>query len=167
MPRNFFASAGCYLYVPHNEVNTTMPMEAIAEQISFSAIAPQDIAEFHRQRDKIHASVIDRILNTPGMEKIAGDEEKMRIAHESAKVLIENFHATVKYQLPAALLEYLDWLRRYLGSRAFPETMLPTMLTGIRNGAHAFLDDYNSDEIGSVLMQLRTREVRAAQGGAA
>lgn len=142
-------------------------MEAVAEQITFSAIAPQDIAEFHRQRDKIHAAVIDRIHNAPGMEVIAGDEEKMRIAHESAKILIENFYATVKYQLPGALLEYLDWLRGYLKSRDFPETMLPTMLTGIRNGAHAFLDDYNSDEIGSVLMQLRKREVRSKEGGAA
>ncbi|GEM_PF-1436154 len=144
-----------------------MPMEAVAEKISFSAIAPQDIAEFHRQRDKIHAAVIDRIHNTPGMEAIAGDEEKMRIAHESVKILIENFHATVKYQLPGALLDYLDWLRRYLRSRDFPAAFVASILTSMRNGAHAFLDEYNSDDLGAVLMELRRREERMAEGGAA
>lgn len=142
-------------------------MEAVAEQISFSAIAPQDIVEFHRQREKIHAAVVDKILNTSGMEAIAGDEEKKRIADESVKILIENFYVTVKYQLPGALLEYLDWLRRYFRSRDLPATLLPAMITAIRNGAHAFLEDYNSDDIGVVLMQLRKREKRMAEGGAA
>ncbi|MBN1447792.1 MAG: hypothetical protein JXA28_07660 [Bacteroidetes bacterium] len=141
-----------------------MPMEAVAEQIHFGGIAPQDIEEFHRQREKILSAVCDKIVHTPGLETLAGDEEKMRLAHESAKIFIENFHATVKYQLPGALLEYLDWLRGFLNSRGFPPAFLPILISAVRTGAHAFLEIYNSDEIGAVLLQFRKREELAAQG---
>lgn len=141
-----------------------MPMEAVAEQISFSGIAPQDIEEFHRQREKILAAVCDKIAKPSELGSVCSDHEKMRLAMESTKIFIENFHATVKYQLPAALLEYLDWLRRFLKSRDFPAKTLPTIIGAVRNAAHAFLGDYNSDDIGAVLMQLRKREEKAVEG---
>ena len=115
-------------------------MEAVAAPISFDAISQEVLATFHRQREKILTAVCERVATSPAFSELAADNARMRIAHESSKILIENFYATAKYRLPGALLEYLDWLRGYLGSRDFPPTFIVALLGGIRQGAAAFLE---------------------------
>jgi hypothetical protein len=139
-------------------------MEAVAAPLSFDAIGEKDLAAFHRQREKILTAFIDRIATAPAFAEVAADAEKTRIAQESGKIFIENFHATAKYRLPAAIVEYLDWLRGYLASRDFPEDFIPAMFAAIRHATHAFLEDSNSDDIAGALMELEHREKDLAGG---
>ena len=142
-------------------------MEAVAAPLSFDAIGEKDLAAFHRQREKILTAFIDRIAVAPAFADVAADAEKTRIAQETGKIFIENFYATAKYRLPAAIVEYLDWLRGYLGSRSFPEDFIPGMFSAIRHATHAFLDDGSSDDIAAALRQLELREKGILQGDAA
>ena len=133
-------------------------MEAVAEPLSFDTIQEADLAAFHKQREKLLTAVCERIATSPSLAELASDEAKTRIAHESTKIFLENFYATAKYRLPGALLEYLDWLRGYLESRAFPGHFISDMLCALRNATHAFLEQFNSDDIAAVLYQLQQRE---------
>ena len=133
-------------------------MEDVIEQVSFNDIAAEDIAKFHQQREKILAAVNDRIGRHPDFRTFLKDEEKMRLARECAKIFIENFHATARYRLPAAIIEYLDWLRGFLASRGFPASFLPEMLSAVRTASHAFLEEHSSDDIASALFALQQRE---------
>jgi hypothetical protein len=141
-----------------------MTIEAITENLSFDAIDAKDLEAFHRHREKLLTAVCERIACAPAFETVAGDDARTRIAHESAKIFIENFHATAKYRLPGALLEYLDWLRGYLRSREFPPDFLPGMLGSLIQATHAFMEHDNSDDIAAVLTQLKHREKDIAGG---
>lgn len=142
-------------------------MEAVAAPLSFDAIAEEDLAAFHRQREKILTAFCDRITAAPSFAVVSADPARTRIAHESAKIFLENFYATAKYRVPAALVEYVDWLRGYLASREFPARFIPDMFAGIRHATHAFLEDGNSDDIAAALRQLELREKEILQGDAA
>ena len=141
-----------------------MTIEAIAEQLSFDDIEQQDLEAFHRQREKLLTAVCERIATAPEFASVAGDGAQTRIAHESVKIFIENFHATAKYRLPGALLEYLDWLRGYLKSRDFPPDFIPAMLASLKQATHAFMEHYNSDTIAYALSILTHREQDIAGG---
>ncbi|MCB2205640.1 hypothetical protein KQI65_12925 [bacterium] len=148
-------------------MQNTMPMEAVAEPLSFDAIADADLAAFHRNREKMTTAVCDRIAHASNFEEIATDPVKTRIAHESVRIFIENFYATAKYRLPAALLEYLDWLRGYLASREFPANFLPLMLASLKIATHAFMEHNNCNDIAAVISDLRRRESKLMGGEAA
>jgi len=138
-------------------------METVAEQLSFSAIAAEDLDTFYRQKEKILTATIEKISNCTQFDDIVSDGERMRLARECTSIFTENFHATAKYNLPQALLEYLDWLRNFLRHRNFPATFIPTMICALRHATHAFMENANSDAIASVLMQLQRHERTIAE----
>jgi hypothetical protein len=133
-------------------------MEEVIEHVSFNGIAPDDLEEFHRQQDKILAAVLERLARSPEAAAVFKDGERLRIARESAHIFLENFHATARYRIPAAILEYLDWLRGFLLSRGFPPEFLPSLLHAAKIAAHAFMEHHNSDGIASALTALQHRE---------
>ncbi len=133
-------------------------MDRLTEQLSFSAIKKKKIATHERQNQKVNTAVTDYILRSESLALIHSDEEKMRLARECVKIFTENFLATVKYQLPGALIEYLEWLRGFLRNRDFPRSFIPLMLAGMRNAVHAFLENYNSDDICAALREIRNHE---------
>ncbi|MBE0644486.1 MAG: hypothetical protein IH600_10440 [Bacteroidetes bacterium] len=138
-------------------------MDPSAETLSFSSIAAADIEAFARQKEKIVTAVTDHLFRCDVLASTLADTEKARLARECVKIFTENFLATVKYQLPAALIEYLDWLRGFLRSREFPAAFIPQMISGMRNAVHAFLEDAGSDDICAALRRLRARELGQAR----
>ncbi len=140
-------------------------MEDVVEQLSFNEIASEDLEEFHRQREKILAAVVDRIAQKEDLTEVVNDQERFRIARECANIFIENFYATARYRLPAAITEYLDWLRGYLTSRNFPPAFIPSMLCSVKIASHAFLGQHNSDAISAALSKLQHRETGIIGGG--
>ena len=137
-------------------------MDPTPSSLSFSRIAATDIEAFARQKDKIVTAVTEHVFRSAELSAIHGDAEKARLARECVKIFTENLGATMKHDLPAALLEYLDWLRGFLRHRGFPPAFIPQMITGTRNAVHAFLEDANSDEICGALRALRTHELGTA-----
>lgn len=133
-------------------------MEAVAEPISFGAIAAPDVEEFQKQKEKILSAVIDRLECNEAFRDLIADPERARLARECAKIFVENLQATMKYQLPTALIEYLDWLRSFLTHRHFPASFIPNLLAATRTATHAFMEQYNSDAIAEALRQLQQRE---------
>lgn len=127
--------------------------------LSFSRIAAEDINAFAQQKEKIVTAVNDHLLRSADLTVIHADVEKLRLARECVKIFTENLGATMKHDLPAALTEYLDWLRGFLRHRGFPPAFIPQMIAGMRNAVHAFLEHANSDEICAALRALRAVEL--------
>jgi hypothetical protein len=139
-------------------------MEEVNEHVSFNGIAPDDLEEFYRQQDKILAAILDRLSRSEQWVEVFRDSDRRRIARESAHVFLENFHATARYRIPAAIVEYLDWLRGFLLSRSFPPDFLPAMLNATKIASHAFMEHHNSDGIASALTALQRRELTRLEG---
>jgi hypothetical protein len=139
-------------------------MEEVIEHVSFNGIAPDDLEEFHRQQDKILAAILDRLPRSAALTDVFADRERQRIARESVKVFLENFHATARYRIPAAITDYLDWLRGFLVSRNFPPDFLPTMLHAAKIASHAFMEHHSSDGIATALAELQRREQARIEG---
>ncbi|MDX9759910.1 MAG: hypothetical protein RBU27_12185 [Bacteroidota bacterium] len=129
------------------------------QPLTFSRIAAADLEAFERQKEKIVTAVTEHIFRDPELQAIPNDREKSRLARECVKIFTENLGATMKHDLPAALVDYLDWLRAFLRHRGFPITFIPRMIAGTRNAAHAFLENANSDEICTALRTLRALEL--------
>lgn len=139
-------------------------MDSTPSSLSFSRIAATDIEAFGRQKEKIVTAVTDYMFRSAELSAIHADAEKARLARECVKIFTENLGATMRHDLPAALLEYLDWLRGFLRHRGFPGAFIPQMITGTRNAVHAFLEEANSDEMCAALRVLRAHELGVAGG---
>ncbi len=139
-------------------------MEEVVEQITFSRINAEDLEEFHRQREKILCAVKDRLSRDQRFAAFLSEPEHLRVSKECANIFLENYFATVKYRLPAALLEYLDWLRGFLSYRNYPPDFLPSMIGAMKIATHAFLDQRKSDDLALTLTQLQRRESAIIQG---
>lgn len=137
-------------------------MDSTPSSLSFSRIAATDIEAFGRQKEKIVTAVTDHVFRNGELSAIHADAENARLARECVKIFTENLGATMKHDLPAALLEYLDWLRGFLRHRGFPDAFIPQMIAGARNAVHAFLEEANSDEICAALRALRAHELGVA-----
>lgn len=129
------------------------------QSLTFSSIAAEDLAIFMRQKEKIVSAVTDHLFRGDELAALREDEEKSRLARESVKIFVENLGATMKYDLPAAIVEYLDWLRGFLRYRGFPPTFVPMMITATRVATQAFLEEATCDEICSALRALRSKEM--------
>ena len=139
-------------------------MQEVIEQISFSGIAPEDLEAFRVQKDKILSAMKDRLARDTRFASITADAERLRISQECATIFLENFLATAKYNLPAALLDYLDWLRGFLSHRSFPSDFLPAMISATKIAAHAFMEDKKSDDLAAALTELQRRESAINEG---
>ena len=129
------------------------------KELTFSRIAAGDLEVFMRQKEKIVSAVTDHLFRSDELAALWDEEEKARLARESVKIFVENLGATMKYDLPAAIVEYLDWLRGFLRHRGFPAAFVPLMIGATRNAAHAFLEEASSDEICGALRALRANEM--------
>lgn len=129
------------------------------QPLTFSSISADDLAVFMRQKEKIVSAVTDHLFRSDELTAVREEEEKSRLARESVKIFVENLGATMKYDLPAAIVEYLEWLRGFLRYRGFPATFVPMMIAATRNAAHAFLEEASSDAICSALRTLRANEM--------
>lgn len=127
------------------------------QSLSFSSIAAGDLEVFMRQKEKIVSAVTDHLFRSDELASLWDEEEKARLARESVKIFVENLGATMKYDLPAAIVEYLDWLRGFLDHRAFPPAFVPSMIAATRNAVHAFLEDADSNEICAALRTMRAQ----------
>ena len=134
---------------------------------SIGDIAPDTIEAFHSERLSILSAVHERRRNDTTLREHLGGETEARIAHESARILAENVYVCVKYGLPAALTEYLDWLRVYLGSRSFPVEFLPRLLQALQMASVAFLPAAAADQMSTFFHELRAHVRSASQEVAA
>ena len=132
-------------------------MDITAAEVRFDEIALNDIEEFHRQHQKIHAAVHDRLVHTALLRGCMEDKEKLRVSDEVSAQFIDIFFTSVKYAMPRRTIEYLDWLGRFLDSRDFPSSYLPHLLRATRQAAHAFVTESSSDGIGCALHTLSQR----------
>jgi hypothetical protein len=126
--------------------------------ISFDSSHSAAIERFRAEREKILAAVDSRLLSDTALEQCLSSETARRLALESAKIFIENFTVSVKYGLPQAILDYLDWLRGFLQTRGVPQAFIPRMIHAAQIASQAFLSEPDADIIAGLLRDLRKRQ---------
>ncbi len=126
--------------------------------ISFDSTHSAAIERFRAERENILAAVYSRLLSDTALERCLSSEAARRLALESAKIFIENFTVSVKYGLPGAILDYLDWLRGFLQARGVPQGFIPRMIHAAQIASQAFLSEPDADIIAGLLRDLRKRQ---------
>lgn len=132
--------------------------------LPFDVVTSDDIDVFARQKENILAAVIERINSGAVTVGTGDDEQRRRLAIESARILTENFLVCAKYQLPGALEDYLAWLRSFLAQRDFPTSFLPHLLHSLVLSSQAFMTMPACDHVSTVLRALRRRELERSTG---
>lgn len=132
--------------------------------LPFDVVTTDDIDMFVRQKENILAAVIERINSGAVAVGTDDDEQRRRLAIESARILTENFLVCAKYQLPGALDDYLAWLRSFLAQRDFPTSFLPHLLHSLVLSSQAFMTMPACDHVSTVLRALRRRELERSTG---
>ena len=122
---------------------------------TLETVTADDIEAFHREREKILASVRDRLARDVELDVATRDLPSARIAAECAKIFAENLYVSVKYGLPGALHDYLAWLRPYLAAHALPPSFIAKMLSAFQCAALAFVAEPSNETVSAALRGLR------------
>ena len=130
---------------------------------AFDSITMEAIESFHAERDSILFVVHERLRHDSELNAALEGESVSRIADETARIFAENLYVCMKYRLPGALTEYLDWLRSYLTSRQIPRRFLSRLLQAMQMGCVSFLPSSAADHMSAVFHELRAREQHTSQ----
>jgi hypothetical protein len=68
--------------------------------------------------------------------------------------------------MPQRIIDYVGWLRNFLGARGFHPLYLPHLVRATRQAAHAFVADASSDAIGCTLHAINEQYVQGSDSEA-